>query len=256
MPQVQIVNSEAAETPNRAEENFKNFFSKLGKDYTNTQDRSEINKILSEAKKNEADENNLLDTTYALEKSNISPSRRLEVQKSINEASKNVAANKKALSEKVKTEQETAEKQQGLIGAKRRVDEQRKLLKEGNVGPKFSFAGTSRKPGSTLSKQGLKDRAQFEQNGKSLIQYATTIPIRNRLEFEVLSQKLFDTDQTVEELSGVLDSMEGIINDSLSAIGYKEQGKAQEAPKFSEGQTATGPNGQKIIFKGGTWQQA
>lgn len=55
------------------------------------------------------------------------------------------------------------------------------------------------------------------------------------------------------------DALKGY-NDNLRSMGGRvvlEPGGAAPAPQqFREGQTATGPNGQKIIFRGGAWQPA
>lgn len=257
MPQLQVVNT----TQDKPEPTgVQEFFSKLGKDYKERSDRNEIGKLISEYQNNRQDANAYENLQLGLEKSNISPSKRLETQKSLNETRKVITERDKALNDKVKSEQATHEKQQGLLGAKKRIEEQKARVASGHIGPAASFFGTSRKAGSTYSSEGQRIRAEYAQAGKSLIQYASSIKIRNQLEFETLGEKLYDPNLTKEEAEGTLNAMEEIINDNLSEAGYKGEKKEPQAsngsPKFSEGQTATGPNGQKIIFKGGEWQQA
>lgn len=121
MPQVQIVNSESYETPNRAEENLKTFFTKLGKDYKEKSDRDEIGKILGEHERNRKDADNFEKTQLALEKSTISPSRRLEAQKTLNETQKLIIDRDKALNAKVNkgilTEEEKQRQKGNLLKA-------------------------------------------------------------------------------------------------------------------------------------------
>ena len=114
-----------------------------------------------------------------------------------------------------KVDQKAVEKQEGLQHASNILSRQRELLQSGHLGPKVGIIGTGRKAGSTFSKQGQSARAEYEQLGKSLISYATNIPIRNRLEFETLAHKLFDPTMTQEEIDGTLKSMERIVNQQI-----------------------------------------
>jgi chaperonin cofactor prefoldin len=116
------------------------------------------------------------------------------------------------------------EKAQPLLTGLDVINRQRELLKGGNIGGKFNIIGTGRDIGSTWSKQGVKDRGEYERAGKSLIALASNIPIRNRLEFETLSEGLYDITKSREELAGSLDAMERIIRNNLS--GYGVQGNA------------------------------
>lgn len=68
-----------------------------------------------------------------------------------------------------------------------------------------------------------KTRAEAEQLGKSLISFATTIPIRNRLEFETLAGQLIDPNLNQAARAGVLDAMERILSVQLPEGGRKEQ---------------------------------
>ena len=256
MPSLQVVDT----TRDKPEPTgVQEFFSKLGKDYKDKSDRVEIGKLINEYQSNREDANAYENLQLGLEKSNIGPTKRIETQKSLNEMRKNINERDKLLNDQVKAGQATHEKQQSLLGAKKRIEEQKQRVASGHIGPTASFFGTSRKGGSSFSKEGQRIRAEYEQAGKSLIQYASSIPIRNRLEFETLGEKLYDPKLTKEEAEGTYKAMEDIIDDSLAAVGYKGEKETPQAAngpsKFSEGQTATGPNGQKIIFKGGQWQQ-
>lgn len=113
-----------------------------------------------------------------------------------------------------------AAKQQNLLGATNTLNRMKELLEKRTVGPKMSRPGTtSRKWGSTFSGEGVKDRAEYERLGKSLISFATAIPIRNRLEFETLANSMYDYGQPIEALKGNVEAMERIINNSLGIYG-------------------------------------
>src|ERR1700727_2580419 len=98
MPQVQIVDS----TPNEPEPTgVEKFFSKLGKSYQDQNDRVEIGKLLDEYRNNRDDANAWEDLQLGLEKSNVSPTKRLQTQQSLNEMRKNIIAKDKALNSQV-----------------------------------------------------------------------------------------------------------------------------------------------------------
>lgn len=99
------------------------------------------------------------------------------------------------------------------------VKRQKELLKSGHLGEKISFLGTGRKAGSTLSKEGIKARSEYERLGKALISAASNIPIRNKSEFDVISKGLFDPNLKREEIEGNLEAMQRIISDALEAEG-------------------------------------
>lgn len=99
MPQIQVIDT----TPRKPEPTgVEKFFSKLGKDYRDEKDRAEIGKILDEYKKNREDANAWEDLQLNLEKSDISPTRRLQTQHSLNEMRKNIVAKDKALNGSLK----------------------------------------------------------------------------------------------------------------------------------------------------------
>lgn len=82
--------------------------------------------------------------------------------------------------------------------------------------------------------QARKDRGEYEQLGKSLIQLASTIPIRNKVEFETLAHNLYDPSLSDEKREGILDAMEFIINQGLQAKGGKKQETQQKRPSLEE----------------------
>jgi hypothetical protein len=97
-----------------------------------------------------------------------------------------------------------------LQGAMDTLNRMKVLRKKGNlgIGSTYSpFEGTRREAG------------EYEQLGKSLIQYATNIPIRNRIEFETLAENLYDPTITDAKAEGILNAMERIIKNSLESSG-------------------------------------
>jgi len=122
------------------------------------------------------------------------------------------------------------------------VKEMRDIGKKGNLG-----VGTGIR--KVFSGEAAKDAGTYEQLGKSLIQLSTTIPIRNKLEFETLAEKLYDPSIRDAEREGILDAMENILNRSLL------DNTKEEAPKTPEGKIrvkdkVTGKTGTVTPFEG------
>jgi len=113
--------------------------------------------------------------------------------------------------EKLKGEQQ--EKIAPLQGAMETLNRMKSLRKKGNLGI-----------GSTYSPFGetRKQAGEYEQLGKSLIQYATNIPIRNRIEFETLAENLYDPTTTDAKAEGILNAMEMIIQNAVQSAGGAE----------------------------------
>lgn len=104
------------------------------------------------------------------------------------------------------------------------VKEMKDIGKKGNLG-----WGTGIR--KTLSAEAAKDAAQYSQLGKSLISLATTIPIRNRQEFETLAHDLYDPSIRDAAREGILNAMENILTRSLDEAS---QGIDQEASSKQE----------------------
>src|SRR5574337_1568910 len=115
--------------------------------------------------------------------------------------------------EKNKKEAKFQEKLAPLEGAQNRLNRMQEILETGHLGPKISqgFLGLGLSDPETRQ-----HRAEFEQLGKSLISMASTIPIRNQIEFETLSKDLYDPTRTEAQIRGTLDAMRRIIQDSIS----------------------------------------
>lgn len=119
-------------------------------------------------------------------------------------------ANNKFANEMQKTNQDTQEKVKPLEGALDILNQMKSLRKKGNLGI-----------GSTYSPFGQtrKEAGEYEQLGKALIQYATNIPIRNRIEFETLAENLYDPTTTDAKAEGILNAMQRIIENSIQSAG-------------------------------------
>lgn len=107
-----------------------------------------------------------------------------------------------------------------LQGAMSSVQKMRQLRSKGNLGRGSGFFGS-------LGGETATDRGEYEQLGKSLISYATTIPIRNRIEFETLADKLIDPSLPDAEAEGVLNAMEKIVRDAAMPLLSRIQGSEQ-----------------------------
>jgi hypothetical protein len=120
MPQLQVVDTtrnEAGVHP--VQENLQTFFSKMGKDYRDKEDRVQIGNLINEYKQNREDANAWEDLQLGLEQSNISPTKRLQTQQSLNEMKKIITEKDKALNAQVKkgmlTAEERARQKENLI---------------------------------------------------------------------------------------------------------------------------------------------
>lgn len=124
----------------------------------------------------------------------------------------------KLLADEQKRMEKIQEKVIPLQGALQRVERMREIGSGGRLGRGSSLLGM-------LGGETAKDRGEYEQLGKSLISFATSIPIRNRLEFETLAEQLYDPSLPDKAREGVLNAMERIITDSINQyVGPQESG--------------------------------
>src|SRR5687768_15034427 len=108
MPNVGVIDT----TRNKPEpSDFEQFFSKLGKDYREKQDKVELNDLISSYQQNRQDANAWEDLQLGLEKSNISPTKRIETQQRLNEMKKVIVDRDKALNAQAKASVENAKQQ-------------------------------------------------------------------------------------------------------------------------------------------------
>ena len=120
---------------------------------------------------------------------------------------------------KEKQQQELREKIAPFEAGLQTIKQMRQIGKAGNLGRGSSVLGF-------FGGQTAKDRAQYEQLGKSLISLASTIPIRNKSEFETLAHNLYDPSLPDDARDGILDAMENIIERNMSAFIPQEEEKA------------------------------
>lgn len=106
------------------------------------------------------------------------------------------------------------DKVEPLKAAKDALNQMRIIRDKGNLGIGASKIGY-------FGGETAKDIGEYQTLGNSLIQYATNIPIRNRIEFEKLAGHLGDPNITDQEAEGILEGMERIINNSLSQYGVE-----------------------------------
>lgn len=136
----------------------------------------------------------------------------------------------KTVEEKTKKEQEAAPFKAGL----ETIQEMRKIRQKRNIGFGSQFTGI-------ISPETRRDRAAYQTLGNSLISLASTIPIRNRAEFETLTGKLNDPSITLSEIDGVLDALENIINRSMQKFEPEEKRSEKTPSEVSKTTTSKPP---------------
>lgn len=141
---------------------------------------------------------------------------------------------KELLGEKQNLENEKAsqnfrmEQQQKLIpyqNALDSVDRMLELRNEGKLGigsSKFSYL-------PWFGAETARAKGEYQTLGNSLIQFATNIPIRNKVEFEKLAGHISDPDITDEEAKGILEALKNIINNN--AQQFMNQGSQRSENK-------------------------
>ena len=135
---------------------------------------------------------------------------------------------RKSEASREKNEREVREKASPYEGALKTVQEMRDIGKKGRLGFGSGIRGL-------LSKDTRNDRAKYTQLGKSLIQFASNIPIRNKAEFETLAHDLYDPSITDASREGILDAMEAIISNSLRSMSPQMQNEQEPvAPQQKE----------------------
>jgi len=109
------------------------------------------------------------------------------------------------------------------------IDTMEKIISKGNVGLGSKYKGV-------FSPNTREDRAKYQQLGNSLISMASTIPIRNKVEFEQLTGHLNDPDITTDEMKGVLSAMRQIVQQNMEQFDEGEESSSivtrQNAPNI------------------------
>ena len=118
---------------------------------------------------------------------------------------------------------EANEKIRPLKGALQIVNKMRAIRKKGNLGIGASAIGL-------WGGETAKDVGSYQTLGNSLISFASTIPIRNKVEFEKLAGHLSDPNITDKEAEGILNEMETIINNSINQYQIGEEETPTKMP--------------------------
>lgn len=130
--------------------------------------------------------------------------------------------------EKQKTDK-GEEKKASLESAITTLDRMDELGKAGRLGIGSGIKGL-------VDSDTARDSAEYSRLGKSLIALSTTIPIRNRQEFEVLAHDLYDPTMRDASREGIIKAMRKIISDSLSNGGEDHSNsRGKDETKDSKG---------------------
>ncbi len=125
------------------------------------------------------------------------------------------------------------------------IQRMREIGKEGRLGRGSSIRGF-------FGGETAKNRGEYEQLGKSLIQLSTNIPIRNQREFEALAHNLYDPSLPDDQREGILNAMESILNRSIGEEGMPSQG--EEIKPVSGMTVRNKKTGQQMQFDGSSWK--
>jgi hypothetical protein len=104
MPQLQVIDTTRNE---REPSGVSEFFSKLGSEYKDKQENQQIGNLIGQYQQNRQDANAWEDLQLGLQKSNISPMKRLQTQQTLNEIQKTITEKDKALNAQLKVPKKT-----------------------------------------------------------------------------------------------------------------------------------------------------
>lgn len=147
-----------------------------------------------------------------------------------NAKGKSFAKNAQNEFERRKETKKASEKYQSdiapLEGALGILDQMEKLGAKGNLGIGTSLRGV-------ISPKTRREASEYERLGKSLISFASNIPIRNRQEFETLAHDLYDPSISDDSRKGILSAMKRIIQSSMQGIVAPEGEESYQSRESS-----------------------
>jgi hypothetical protein len=112
-----------------------------------------------------------------------------------------------------------------LEGALEIIERMEQIGRKGSLGIGTTVRGI-------LSPKARKEASEYERLGKSLISYSTNIPIRNRSEFEVLAEDLFDASLSDASREGILQAMKRILQTSMKQyVQPEDEGMQTRQPR-------------------------
>lgn len=106
------------------------------------------------------------------------------------------------------------EKVSGYKNALSTISKMKEIGKKNNLG-----IGTSFK--QFINPEARKDAGAYETFGKSLIQFISDIPIRNKAEFETMAHSLYDPSLSDATREGILDSLQYRLEEAMK--GYEDE---------------------------------
>lgn len=142
----------------------------------------------------------------------------LGMKGAMEEASMGRKMQETSMAEQLKSTGEKKQKIAPFQAGLETIQRMRQLGEKGNLGRGSALYGF-------FGGETAKDRGEYEQLGKSLISLASSIPIRNKEEFETLAHNLYDPSIPDSQREGILDAMEQIIMRNMSPYLDEEEMK-------------------------------
>lgn len=196
------------------------FFSSLGKSYRDKADRDEIGSILKNYEQNINEENAHAKAQLALERSDVSPSKRIPIQERLNEQEKIRIQGKTALNNQVKTLQDAKDKADESERKQQSVYELYKPWMEESEAKRLSSIDNEATARSKIAQLSKKDKPA------ALSEYEKTL---QKEEAKKLIKLEDDIPKAKDSLAN-LDRIESLMTNNLSGIkGYAKAALNTEA---------------------------
>lgn len=126
------------------------------------------------------------------------------------------------------------EKVSGYKNALSTINKMKEIGKNGNLGVGTSFW-------QAIDPNARKDAGAYETFGKSLIQYISDIPIRNKAEFEVMAHSLYDPSLSDATREGILDSLQSRLEEAMNGYEDEEEFPISKKKKLNKENTENLP---------------
>ncbi len=224
MPALRTVNLRRDDPDKPEPSGVEKFFTNLGKDYKERQDKAEIDNIISGYQQNRNDEHALEDLFLNIEKSNAPPTKRLQAIQSIKEGQSIVAQRDKALADQARAVQKANAPTKKTQASQPIDPEQLNNIQRVRQAPGFAEASPSKKY-QMLTDAGV-SRENAEAETKIYAEEGKNQPGqefskgREKAVLDYVSSS-FDKYKAAQELSPVLEDVEKAISGDVQGPGVQ-----------------------------------